>query len=135
MDWRSVAEIVIAGGLLTAILLHWREWPKSRAETRKLSEETETSEWGRFQREIGRLEERLTRVEKENEELRERLDRQRGRERTLEHENEQLRQHVDRLEMRLAALEALFKSQPLTPEMEEALARLDTATPRRRIAK
>lgn len=131
----QIAQLVIGGGLIAAILLHLREWPKARREAQRLRAETENTDWARFQKEIGRLEERLSRVEKENEDLRERLDRQRGRERSLEHENELLRNQVASLEKRLSAIEHLFKTQPLTPEMEAAIARLDPVeTPRRRAA-
>lgn len=138
IDWLyllRIVEIVLAGGVLTALLMHWREYPKARAAAKKLSEETEGAEWGRFQREIGRLEGRLTKVEAENDALRERLDRQRGERTTLEHENEALRHDIKHLETRLAALENLFRTIPLTAEMQAQLDSLDQLAPRKRKAK
>lgn len=128
MDWvtiSTIAQVVIGGGLIAAILLHKREYPKAKAEAEKIAAEVEDVSWARFQKEIGRLEERLSRVERENEDLRERLDRQRGRERTLEQENTDLRAQVRQLEARLAALESLFRTHPLTPEMQAAIDALE----------
>jgi predicted RNase H-like nuclease (RuvC/YqgF family) len=135
MDWPTIlalGQLVIGGGLGAAVLMHLREAPKSRADARKVTIAADAELWANLNQEIGRLSMRLEKVEKENEALRDRVERQRGRERTLEQENDTLRQHVDRLETRLAALEGLFKSLPLTPEMEAALSKLDEAGPRKR---
>lgn len=139
MDWPTLlalGQLLIGGGLGTAVLIHLREAPKARAAVRQITIAADAEQWATLNQEIGRLCARLEKVEKENEGLRDRIDKQRGRERSLEHENEQLRQHVDQLETRLSALEALFKSLPLSPEMEAELARLDETAPRkRRVAK
>lgn len=135
MSWQvalAIGQLLIGGGIAAAVLMHMREMPKARAAARQITIAADADQWANLNQEIGRLSARLEKVEKENEDLREKIDRQRGRERALEHENGQLRQHVDRLETRLAALENLFKSLPLTPEMEAALAKLDEASPRKR---
>tara|TARA_B100000678_G_C18109983_1_gene462344 strand:- start:218 stop:631 length:414 start_codon:yes stop_codon:yes gene_type:complete len=135
MDWSiaiGIGQLLIGGGLVAAILLHWRELPKSRAQARKIEAEAEhidstviDATVQRLGAEVERMAKRLTALEKENEALRERIDRQGSRERKLQQENDQLRDQVVALETRLAALENLFRTQPLTAEMQEALEKLE----------
>lgn len=75
---------------------------------------------------------RIERIEKENASLRDREDARRDKERKLTEENHALRDHIAALETRLAALENMFKTLPLSPEMQEAIDALDKTTPTRR---
>gem|GEM_PF-4148020 len=85
-----------------------------------------------LQRQVAAQDVRLARVEDENKDLRERLDRQRGRETGLEDENRDLREQLKAVETRLDALEAIFKKLPIPPEMQAQIDQLDETAPRRR---
>lgn len=49
----AIAVALVSGGLIGAILNHWRSAPKAKAET-------ETMDWARFQTEIARLDAKVT---------------------------------------------------------------------------
>ncbi len=123
------------------LMVRWFvEWLSSRADINRASLDSGMMTLiEALQHRVEDQDTRLARIESENEALRERVDRQRGRERGLEEENEDLRKEaiamretIALLETRLSALENMFKTLPLSPEMQEAIDNLDKIAPARR---
>lgn len=109
----------ISGGLISSLFL----LPKLRAEARKLNREADgllidrlTQEIERLDREIEDLRSRFTAAAKAANE----------RECALEKENKLLRAEIKRLRKRIEGLETIFKLHPIPPEMQAALAALES---------
>lgn len=68
--WPTLS-VLLGGGLVASVLLHWREYGKARAIAAKTGAdahhreaETKDMDWARFQREIARLTQRLDAADK-----------------------------------------------------------------------
>ena len=143
MDFASIAPWVAAGGSsgLAFFALRWLvEWLSNRFDQNQtnMASKRDNLDAGMaalieaLQKQVAAQDIRIDRIEEENKELRKRIEGQRDREVGLEDENKDLREQVKALENRLDALEALFKTLPIPPELQAEIERIDKATPRRR---
>lgn len=117
--------VLIGGGAFGVWLLHRREMPKAKAAAQLTQSEADDRDWGRFQKEIGRLEERIARQDDEIENLRNDALKSRRRESNLEQTVRSQKAHISRVERRLAGIERIFKLHGVTPEMQIELDRLE----------
>jgi septal ring factor EnvC (AmiA/AmiB activator) len=139
MDLATIAPWAVTGisGGVGFLAVKWFvEWLSGRMDRRRDElDEGMMSLLTALQKQVADQDVRIERIEKENAELRRRIDGQRERERTLEDENEELRKDIKDLETRLHALEELVKGLPETPELQAQIERLDKMAPKRRTRK
>ena len=128
----QLATLGISGGTTFLALKWFVEWLSGRTDKRREGlDDGMMTLLTALQKQVADQDIRIERIEKENESLRNRLDKQGKRERSLEDENEELRKDVKALENRLHALEELVKSLPQSPELQAEIKRLDRIAPRR----
>lgn len=143
MDFASIAPWMAAGGSFGGVVLgvKWLiEWLSNRSDQNHSNMKAKrdnldagmTALIEALQKQVAAQDLRIDRIEEENKELRKRIEGQRDREVGLEDENKELREQVKALEHRLDALEALFKTMPVSPELQAQIDRIDTTAPRRR---
>ena len=132
----QLATLGISGGTCFFALKWFVEWLSGRTDKRREGLDASMNTLlEALQKQVATQDMRIERIEKENAELRRRIDGQRERERTLEDENEELRKDIKDLEARLHALEELVKGLPASPELQAKIERLDKIAPKRRIRK
>ena len=111
----------LIGAAITAIIA----FVTVRATRPKISAEVRSLDWGRFEREIDRLDRKIAAQEVEIAALKADRDARAVVSETRETENRALRAKVTRLERRLGAIEALFKIHAIPPAMQADLDKLN----------
>lgn len=126
-EWLPYVAAMVASGLSYGAGRLTK--PKSDAEASKASAEASKIKAEAADIIVTRLYKHIDRIDGELEEMRKRFDKlakdSAAEKQTLERENKALRSKVARLETRVTGLESIFKTHPISPEMQAELDKLD----------